>query len=288
MMFGTTALGSLAQRLGRVRATFLTFAGIGALAVAGASSSASADNVALPPAPNGNETSSQENSSQLNQLFFFENTNDKSARNEGYASGQFAYLKFQHSIEQYRFQAQAQYSFTDQLAVGGLIPLIHAHIPNNNNTGLGDILIYGQYKLDQIIPRNLVEMSAQVDAVIPTGKRSDFRDVGRFGVRPWLQAYKDFGQFGPGHFAAYGEMGFTITQDSDFRWGLAGTYEWNRIVGILEFYDQAGGKIGRPLVTITPGVAWRPGPFELAVGIPIGLNNGSPIWGVIIKATYAW
>jgi hypothetical protein len=183
---------------------------------------------------------------------------------------------------------QGQYAITDQLAVGGLFPVIHSHLPGQSNTGLGDVLIYGQYKLDQFIPRNFLEMSAQVDVVLPTGKNSDFRDVGRFGVRPWIQGYKDFGEFGPGHLGAYGEAGFTITQDSDFRFGFAGTYEWQRIVGIVEFYDQTGGKIGRPFITITPGVAVRPGPFEVSVGIPLGLNKGSPDWGIILKATYGW
>ncbi|HSU67293.1 MAG TPA: hypothetical protein VLJ39_10495 [Tepidisphaeraceae bacterium] len=222
---------------------------------------------------------------QLSQLFLFETTNNKFNAGEGYLSAQFAYLDFKHGAYEYRYQAQGQYSFTNQLAVGGLIPIIHSKAANTN-TGFGDILVYAQYRLDQIIPRDIIELTAQVDVVLPTGSTGEFRDTGRFGVRPWLQAYKDFGTVGPGRLAAYGEIGFTITDDSDFRFGLAGTYEWQRIVGIVEFYDQAGGKLNRPFVTITPGVAFRPGQFEIAIGIPLGLNDASPDWGVIVKGTW--
>ena len=222
---------------------------------------------------------------QLTQLFLFENTNNKFNANEGYVSGQFAYLDFGHHVYEYRYQAQAQYSFTNQFDVGALVPIVHSKAADTN-TGFGDILVWAQYRLDQIIPRDIIELSVQADVVLPTGNRHEFRDTGRLGLRPWLQAYKDLGMVGPGRLAAYGELGFTLTDYCDFRWGLGGTYEWNRIVGIIEFYDQAGGKIGRPFVTFTPGIAVRPGPFEVALGFPFGLNDASPDWGIILKATW--
>jgi hypothetical protein len=242
---------------------------------------------AAAPPPPPLVTTSQFTSNQLNQLFIFETTNNKSATGEGYLNASFAYLKFPHKVYEYRYQVQGQYSFTNQLAVGGFVPLIHSRLMDTN-TGFGDLVIYGQYKLDQFVPHDIVDLTAQVDVVLPTGDRHEFRDTGRFGVRPLIQAYKDFGQFGPGHIGAYGELGFTIASDSDFRWGLAATYEVQRVVGIVEFFNQAGSKQGRPFVAITPGVAVRPGPFEVALGIPIGLNKGSPDWGLVLKGTFAW
>ena len=231
-------------------------------------------------------TTSQFTSDQLNQLFIFETTNNKSATGEGYANASFEYLRFPGKTFQYRYQVQGQYSFTNQLAVGGFVPVIHSR-EQDTNTGFGDLVFYGQYKLDQFIRHDIVDLTAQLDVVLPTGDRGEFRDTGRFGVRPLIQAYKDFGQLGPGHIGAYGEMGFTITSNSDFRWGLAATYEVQRIVGIVEFYNQAGSKM-RPFVTLTPGIAVRPGPFEVSLGFPFGLNNGSPDWGIILKGTFAW
>jgi hypothetical protein len=273
---------SLGSVFNNVR-SILSGALISAIGMTALSTTASA---AVPDAP-APMTTSQATSNQLNQLFVFETTNNKSAANEGYATLSFAYLKFPHKVFEYRYQVQAQYSFTNQLAVGGFVPLIHARLADTN-TGFGDLTFYGQYKLDQLVPHNIVDLTAQIDVVLPTGDRKELRDTGRFGVRPMIQAYKDFGQFGPGHIGAYSELGFTITTDSDFRFGIAGTYEVDRVVAILEFYDQAGSKIGRPFVTFTPGLAVRPGPFEVALGFPIGLNKGSPDFGIVLKGTFAW
>lgn len=262
------------RRIGK--ATLALATGAAAMAFCAAPRPASAEN-----------TTSQATSSQLNQLFLFETTNNKSAANEGYVSGQFAYFNFPRGVEQFRYQAQGQYSFTNQFALGGFVPVIHSD-GLGHHTGFGDVDVYGQYKLDQLVPHDVVDLTAQLDVILPTGDRHEFRDTGRFGVRPLLQAYKDFGPCGPGRIGAYGEIGFTITSDSDFRFGLAGTYEWQRFVGILEFYDQAGGKMGRPFLTLTPGLSFRPGGFEFTVGLPFGLNDNSPQFGVIVKATWGW
>jgi hypothetical protein len=106
-------------------------------------------------------------------------------------------------------------------------------------------------------------------------------------VRPLLLAYKDF-HAGPGELGVYGLLGVTITTDSDARIGLAGTYEYHRIYGILEFDDITGNQLSGPTVTITPGVAYAAiNPWEFALGVPIGLNDKSPQWGIEFKLTYA-
>lgn len=281
-MIRSTALGNVFGRT--IAAAFWSAAGLAALMAASpASAQVTTWPVEVP------RTTSQFSSTQLNQLFLFENTPDKSAQGEGYVTGSFEYARFPHSFSTQRYQVQAEYAFTNQFAVGGFVPIIHNDIPGNSNTGLGDITPYVHVKLDQIVPHDIVDLSFQFDVVLPTGDKGDLRDSGRLGVRPWLQAYKDFGQLGPGRLGAYGEAGFTITDLSDFRWGFAVQYEYEKtLYGILEFYNQAGGNLGRPLVVLTPGVAIRPGPFEFALGIPVGLNNVSPDWGVIVKATYAW
>jgi hypothetical protein len=236
------------------------------------------------------QTTSQATSNQLNQLFEAETTPNKSAQGEGYASGEFAYLSFKHEQYQIRFQLQGQYSFTDQLAVGGLVPLIQADFNGpGSNFGFGDITFYAQYKLDQIINHDIVDVTAQCDLVLPTGDGEKGQDRGKFGIRPWLLAYKDFGQVGPGNIGAYGSMGVTIAGHPDFRFDLAGTYEFERIVGVLEFYDQCGDGEGAPLVNIIPGAVYRGiGPLEIALGFPFGLNDASPDWGVVLKATWAF
>lgn len=232
---------------------------------------------------------SQFSSTQLNQLFLFENTPNKSAAGEGYVSGHFSFMDFPHRISTERYEVQGEYAFSDQFAVGGIIPIIHNNIPGNSSTGFGDITPYIQAKLDSVIPHDIADVSFQFDVVLPTGDKGDRRDFGRFGVRPWIQAYKDFGAVGPGHFGAYGEMGFTLIDHSDFRWGLAAQYEYEKAVyGILEFYNQTGGYLGRPLVNLTPGVVIRPGPFEFGIGLPFGLNDGSPRWGIVVRATWGW
>lgn len=271
-MNSLTSLGSFARK-----ARFLLAGTLGLTLSAMLTSSAAAQ-----------QTTSQATSNQLNQLFEAETTNNKSAAGEGYVTGEFAFVKFPGDVKQYRFQLQGQYSFTDQLAVGGFIPLVDSKV-TSSSFGFGDITFYGQYKLDQLVNHDVVDLTAQLDMVLPTGSISKFRDTGRFGIRPSLLGYKDFGQLGPGDLGAYASLGFTITTHSDFRMDLAATYEWQKIVGILEFYDQAGDKMGEPLVNIIPGVAYRGiGPIELALGFPFGLNDGSPDWGVVLKATYAF
>ena len=269
-----TALGKSVSQLFAFATQGFAVAGFASIAIYAASPASAAI------------TTSQSTSNQLNQLFFFETTNNKSAAQEAYVSGEFAYLDYSGPPYQYRYQVQGQYSFTDQLALGGFVPVIHSKLINTN-TGLGDLTLYGQYKLDQIIPHDVLDLTGQLDVVLPTGDRHEFRDTGRFGVRPMVQAYKDVGDIGPGRLGAYGELGFTLASDSDVRFGLAGTYEIQKFIGMLEFYTQAGSKLGRPLVLITPGLCFRPGAYEFTIGIPCGLNKGSPDWGVIVKATVA-
>lgn len=227
-----------------------------------------------------------DDSSQLNQLFLFETTNNKLAKGEGYATLSLDYAKFPGQFDEYRYQFQTEYALTNRFALGGFIPVISTH-EASPNVGFGDIVVYGQYKLDQLIAHDSLDLTAQVDLVFPTGDRNQLRDTGRVGVRPLLQAFKDFGRVGPGHVGAYGELGCTFSDYTDIRCGLAGSYEVNRYVAILEFYEQAGR--GPAFITITPGVSIPTGsPLEISVGSPVGLNHGSPDWSIVFKASVAW
>lgn len=233
-------------------------------------------------------TPSQTNTNQLNTLLTFETTPDMCAAGEGYFSIDLQYEKFPGKVSNFRYQLQGQYAFTDQIAAGAYIPGITAEL-SSTHSGLGDITFYGQYKLDQWISPQVVDVTAQLDMVLPTGNRGEMRDTGKFGVRPLILAYKDFGQHGPGIIGAYGLFGFTLTTNSDVRIALAATYQIDRLTSILEFYDQTGSHTGGPQVLITPGLSYRGiSPWELSVGVPLGLNKGSPDWGVIIKLTYAF
>lgn len=283
-MFLSNTLGKWVHR-GRSIATAAFCAAAGGAALM-AASPASAQVTTWPvEAP---RTATQFTSTQLNQLFLFENTPDKSAQGEGYVTGFFEYTNYHH-FSQERYQVQAEYGVTDVFAIGGFVPIIHNDIPGNSSSGFGDVTPYVHVKLDQLVPPDIINLSFQFDVVLPTGDKGDFRDEGRLGVRPWLQAYKDFGAAGPGHFGAYGEAGFTLTDLSDFRWGFALQYEYQKtFYGVLEFYNQMAGNLSRPLVVLTPGGAFRTGPFEFALGLPIGLNKASPNFGVLLRATYAW
>jgi hypothetical protein len=234
------------------------------------------------------QTPSQFSSTQLNQLFQFENTPDICAAGEAYATANFVFLKYPGSTKTYRYQVQGQYGLTDQIAVGAYIPVLSTKTIGSD-TGLGDIGIYGQYKLDKVINPEIVDLTVQGDFVLPTGDHSELRDTGHFGFRPLVLAYKDFGTQGPGRLGLYGLFGFTITTNSDVRVGIAATYQYHDLVGVLEFFDQAGDNQGRPLVQVTPGLIYRGfKPFELGIGVPIGVNSGTPDWGINVKLTYVF
>jgi hypothetical protein len=240
----------------------------------------------LPTEQPADETPSQGNTNQFNQLFQFETTPDVCAAGEGYLSGQFNYLKFPGAVREYRYQIQGQYGITDQIAAGVYIPVVHADF-QGNHAGTGDVGIYGQYKFDKFINPEIVDVTGQLDVILPTGSTSQLRDTGHFGIRPLALAYKDFGQQGPGTLGVYGLLGFTVTTNSDFRVGLAASYEIHRLAGVVEFFDTTGNRLGRPLVSITPGLVYRGlGPLEAAIGVPLGVNNGSPRYGVTFKLTY--
>ena len=242
----------------------------------------------FPTTSEPNLTPSQTNTNQLNQLFQFETTPDICAAGEAYVTANFDYLKFPGTTKEYRYQIQGQYGITDHFAVGGFVPGVTAK-GNTTDSGLGDIGLYGQYKLDSVINPETIDLTAQLDVILPTGNRTELRDTGKFGVRPLILAYKDFGQHGPGDLGFYGVVGFTITTDSDFRVGVAATYQINDFVGIFEFFDQTGTNQGRPLVQVTPGVSYRGlVPWEISIGVPIGINSGDPDWGIIFKLTYAF
>jgi hypothetical protein len=274
-----SALGSLARKARTVfGATLLPALGLAAAALVATPASAQV-------------TPSQTNSNQLNQLInsdVFSTTANHNAAGEAWVNGEFRFLKFPGDTKQYLFEVKGAYAFTDQITVGGWIPIYNTKLNDDSHTGLGDLTIFGQYKLDQLVNPDIINLSAQLDVLLGTGSRTHLQDTGHFGVRPAIQAYKNFGQVGPGSIGAYGVMAVTITTNSDFRFGLAGTYEWEKIVGILEFDDVTGDKHGRPTVTISPGVAYRGlNQWEFLVGVPLGVNEGSPDWGIVAKVTWA-
>jgi hypothetical protein len=233
-------------------------------------------------------TPSQSNTNQLNQLFQFETTPDMCAEGEAYVTGNFDFVKYPGNTKVYRYQIQGQYGVTDQIAVGGFLPLISSKT-NGTHFGLGDIGIYAQYKLDRIINPQIINITGQLDLILPTGNHSELRDTGKFGVRPLLLLYKDFGMWGPGDLGFYGLFGFTLTTNTDVRCDLAMTYQINDLVGVAEFDSQAGDKQGRPLIQFTPGLVYRGlTPWEIGIGVPVGVNSGTPDWSLNFKLTYAF
>jgi hypothetical protein len=137
-----------------------------------------------------------------------------------------------------------------------------------------------------VIPHDIADVTAQFDVILPFGKASQQRGLGHFGIRPLIIGYKEF-HAGPGTIGAYGFAGVTLTTNVNVIFGGAATYEWKKIVGILEFDDQAGDKQGKPQVLLIPGVAYRGlDPWEFEIGFPFGLNDASPDWGFIAKVTW--
>ena len=236
-------------------------------------------------------TPSQRDNPQLNQLFQFEATPNICAAGEGYLSGQFNYLRLFSDFNQYRYQLQGQYGVTDQVAVGAYVPYLYNSNRFNDRTtnGVGDVVLYAQYKFDQLIDPKLLSLTAHVSVVLPTGDDDDVRDTGRFGVRPLVLGYKDFGLVGPGRLGAYAQLGFTISNDADVRWGVAATYEYAHFVGVVELTGQDGSDYYGNIALLTHGIVYRGFEnFELAVAVPLGLTNDSPDWGVTAKVTYAF
>ena len=238
-------------------------------------------------------TPAQRGNPQLNQLFGFEATPNICAAGEGYLSGQFNLLEREDTFRQYRFQLQGQYGITDQIAVGAFVPVIYnqglGFFDGDDFTGVGDIGIYGQYKFDKLIDPDLFSLTAHVSVVLPTGDRYESRDRGHFGVRPLALAYKDFGVLGPGRLGAYGLLGFTASEDADLRFGLAATYEIAHVVAALELGGAGGSPPDGPGITLTPGVIYRGvDGFEFLLGVPIGVSNAAPDYGVTLKVTYGF
>jgi hypothetical protein len=238
-------------------------------------------------------TTMQATDEQLNQLFLMPTTPDKSAAGEAYVTGQFRFEKYPGSTKTYLYQLQGQYSFTDQIAVGGIFPVEDVrdyHGTSGSHAGVSDVTIYGQYKLDQLVSHDVVDLTAQADVILPFGTAHEGLGTGHFGVRPDILAYKAFDGVGPGLLGLYGSAGVTFTTNIDFRMGLAATYDYEGIVGVFEFDDVTGREIGgRPFVAFTPGVVYHGlNPWEFSVGFPFGVNDNSPDWGILLKATYAF
>ena len=248
----------------------------------------------LPTEQPAEQTPSQTNTNQFNQLFQFETTPDICAAGEGYASAQVYFTRYSDRDRTVRVQVQGQYGVTDQIAVGAFVPVVYTTFTGGGGrsvsyTDVGDVGIYGQYKFDRLVNPEIVGLTGQVDLILPTGSASQRRDTGKFGVRPLALAYKDFGRQGPGTLGVYGLLGFTVTTNSDFRLGLAATYEVKRLAAVLEFTDTTGTQSGRPQVILTPGLVYRGiKALEVAAGVPLGLNSGSPDFGVTFKLTYAF
>src|SRR3954451_11156199 len=131
MMPCIASLGSLASK---ARATFgailLSAAGLSLLATAGSA--------------RAQVTPSQTNSDQLNQLIVsdvFETTPNKNAAGEGYINGEFRYLDFGHGVKQYLYELKGDYGITDQITVGGWLPIYDAKV-TDDHTGIGDVTFF--------------------------------------------------------------------------------------------------------------------------------------------------
>jgi hypothetical protein len=252
-------------------------------------------------APATEPTASQSNTHQFNQLFQFQTTPNICAAGEGYVSGQvsftneveggggFDYFGDVFKGQQTRLQVQGQYGVTDRLAAGAYIPVVYSPDLNGHIVTTGDVGIYGQYKLDQLISRDDVDVTAQVDLILPTGQRNSLGDAGRLGARATLLAYKDFGQRGPGVLGAYAFVAYSAHRHPDGRTGIAATYEFpNRLAAVAELYIVDASDFDT-VTLFTPGLIYRGDrPFEFALGVPLGLTHTDPDWGVTFKLTYTF
>ena len=207
-----------------------------------------------------------------------------------YGAGVTTVYQAQVSGQQARFQLQGQYGITDRLAVGSYVPVVYSPDDDDGNeVTTGDVGIYAQYKLDQLVPRRLLDLTAQLDLVLPTGKPSGLGDAGRIGARLAVLAYKDFGQLGPGVLGAYGFAAFTARRGPDASGGLAATYEFSNGLAAVAELTEVDASDFSSVALFTPGVIYRGlRPFELALGVPLGLSSGAPDWGVTFKLTYAF
>ena len=177
--------------------------------------------------------------------------------------------------------------------MGALLPYVHddflGDLAGLHTDGVGDVTLYGQYKCDQLIDPKLFSLTGQVSVILPTSDGNRTLDPDRFGVRPTALAYKDFGSVGPGRLGAYGELGVTLSDDADARYGIAASYELSHFVGVLELTGIAGSNYYGSYAQIAPGVVYRgPNGFEFALGIPVGIGSDAPDWGVTAKITYGF
>ena len=241
----------------------------------------------LPTEQPADQTPSQTNTNQFNQLFLLQTTPNVCAAGEGYVSAQFLYFsRFPTAGQQFRAQLQGQYGVTDQWAVGGYLPGVVNEFASD---GVGDLGIYAQYKFDRLINPEIVDVTAQLDLILPTGDPGRFAGTGKFGVRPQVLVYKDFGRQGPGTLGVYGTLGLTVTTNSDLRLGLAATYEVDRLAAAIELQQAGGEGESQRLATVTPGLIYRGiAPLELAIGVPVGISRRTPDVGVVFKLTYAF
>ncbi len=156
------------------------------------------------------------------------------------------------------------------------------------SNGAADVTLCGRYKFDRLVDPKLFSLTGQVDVVLPTSNSSQPYDPGRFGAHPLGLAYKDLGRVGPGRLGESGELGCTISGDADVRYGVAGTYELDRFVAVLELTGIAGSNYYGSFAQITPGLVWRGlDPFEVAASASAGIGSDAPDWSGTAKVTYA-
>lgn len=203
-----------------------------------------------------------------------------------------------------------EYGITDRFAVGaGWIPYRKIYFDQaSDQSGPGDLELGVKYAFDKNEDLQL-QIAIGLGVTLPTGDEDKGLSEGNRVYEPFIVLSKDFGDDTNIHFnLAYGfvevvnrphEIGLAEKEEimdggKDGANGLAlnlglvtklsphwrGTLELN-----LETNEIDDGEETESF--FTPGLVWKGlDDFEFGLGVPIGLTDESPDWGLIAKASY--
>lgn len=192
-----------------------------------------------------------------------------------------------------RFVAEVAYGVTDWLMIEGRVPFLRLDVDGGDSeSGIGDLEFEGKVSLTRksspvgFVP-DALDLSAGVRVSVPTGDEDEGLGRENASFAPFASASYWFDP----RIGLHGRVEAELQQDERPQYRATAAIEfvpWDpsfSIFGALDFQRDGTESDG---VTIAPGAQYRfPGmPLALGIGIPLGLNDDAPDWGILVNGEY--
>ena len=190
--------------------------------------------------------------------------------------------------------AEAAFGLTDWLMLEGRVPFRRLDVDGGDSeSGIGDLEFEGKVSLTRksspiaFIPDGNVDVAAGLRVSVPTGDEDEGLGRENASFAPFVSASYWFDP----QIGIHGRVESELQQDESPQHRATAAVEfipWDPSFSFFGALDIRRDGSESDAITLVPGAQYRfPGmPLALGIGIPLGLNDEAPDWGVLVNGEY--